>query len=246
MTQLETATGKLPRWSMVLGLLAVALPVLGALGTRFGLWSFGIGLLLVPASLIPATLGLIFGLLGVWRLRKAGQAPATAALGAAISLLAGVYLGLGVLSAFSVPPIHNVSTDIEDPPQFTAAYELRGEEENPLEYDSEVIGPLQREGYPELGPLVLPIPAEQMYQRVLTALGGMGLEIVREDPERGEVEAVATTRWFGFKDDVVLRVRETGDGARLDIRSVSRVGVVDLGANAERILEIISRVETSS
>ncbi len=246
MTQPKTVTSKLPQWSMGLGLLAVALPVLGALGTRFGLWNFGIGLLLVPASLIPATLGLIFGLLGVWRLRKAGQAPTTAALGAAISLLAGVYLGLGVLSVFSVPPIHNVSTDIEDPPRFTAAYELRGEEENPLEYDSEVIGPLQREGYPELGPLVLPVSAEQMYQRVMTALGDMDLEIVREDPEQGEIEAVATTRWFGFKDDVVIRLRETDAGTRLDIRSVSRVGVVDLGANAARILEIISRVETSS
>ena len=249
MNQFASGSSRLARWSLWLGLAAVVLPVIGALGTRLGLWSFNIGLLFAPGSLIPAAVGLILGLIALlWR-RKAPDSRTTsrttAAMGAAISLLAVSYLSRGVLAVFSYPVIHNISTDIEDPPQFVAAYELRVEGENPLAYDSEVIGPLQREGYPDLGPLELPLPQGEVYERVISVLDDAGLEIVRGDRDSGEIEAVATTFWFGFKDDVAIRLREVDTGTRLDIRSVSRVGASDLGVNADRIREIISRVEAA-
>ncbi len=241
--QISSKRSKLASFSLGLGLLAILLPVLGGLGTRIGLWSFGIGLLLAPLGLVMGIVGLILGVIALVRHRKAGERPPLAAPGAAISLLAATYLGVAVASAFTVAPIHNVSTDIEDPPEFTVVASLRGEGDNPLFYDSETIGPLQREGYPDLGPLDMDLPRDEMFELVRGVLIDMGLELVREDPEQGEIEAIATTFWFGFKDDLVVRLRETDAGTRMDVRSVSRVGVVDLGANAERIFEIIGRVE---
>ncbi len=247
MNQSATDGSRLARWSLWLGLAAVVIPAISALGARFGLWSFGIGLLLAPASLIPAAAGLILGLAALARQRKAAGSRGAAAAGVAISLLAAGYLGLGVQSAFNNPPLLEVSTDIEDPPRFVAAHQLRAEGDNPLNYDSEVIGPVQRDAYPDIVPLVMPLPRDEMHDRAREALIAMGLEIVREDREGGAIEAVATTFWFGFKDDVVLRLREVETGTRLDLRSASRVGITsDLGANARRIREIISRVEAAA
>ena len=243
MNQTTSKRSRLAVSSLTLGVLAIVLPVLGGLGTRVGVWSFGIGLLLAPLGLLAGVIGLLLGLVALTRLRKAGKPLGMAASGTGVSALGALYLGSLVLSAFSVAPIHNVSTDIEDPPQFTAAASLRAETDNSLVYDSETIGPLQREGYPDLGPLVLDMPRDRMYELVRGVLIDMGLELTREDPEQGEIEAVATTFFFGFKDDLVVRLRDTGTGTRMDVRSVSRVGVVDLGANAERIFEIVGRVQ---
>lgn len=243
MNQTTSKRSRLAVSSLTLGVLAIVLPVLGGLGTRVGVWSFGIGLLLAPLGLLAGVIGLLLGLVALTRLRKAGKPLGMAASGTGVSALGALYLGSAVLSAFTVAPIHNVSTDIEDPPEFTVAASLRSETDNSLVYDSETIGPLQREGYPDLGPLVLDMPRDRMYELVRGILIDMGFELTREDPEQGEIEAVATTFFFGFKDDLVVRLRETGAGTRMDVRSVSRVGVVDLGANAERIFEIVGRVQ---
>lgn len=243
MNQTTSKRSRLAVSAMTLGVLAIVLPVLGGLGTRVGIWSFGIGLLLAPLGLLAGVIGLLLGLVALLRLRKAGGPLGLAAAGTGVSALGALYLGSAVLSAFTVAPIHNVSTDIEDPPQFTVAASLRAETDNPLVYDSETIGPLQREGYPDLEPLDMDMPRDQAYELVRGVLVDMGLELVREAPEQGEIEAVATTFWFGFKDDLVVRLRDTDGGTRMDVRSVSRVGVVDLGANAERIFEIIGRVQ---
>jgi len=232
--------------ALALGVLAIVLPVLGGLGTRVGIWSYGIGLLLAPLGLLTGVVGLLLGLVALLRLRRTGEPPGFALTGTGLSALGSLYLGSAVLSAFTVAPIHNVSTDIEDPPEFTVAASLRGEGDNPLFYDSETIRPLQREGYPDIGPLDIDMPRDQAYELVRGVLVDMGLELVREAPEQGEIEAVATTFWFGFKDDLVVRLRETDTGTRMDVRSVSRVGVVDMGANAERIFEIIGRVQDAS
>ena len=243
MNQSTARRSKQASFAVAAGVLAIMLPMLGGLGSRSGLWPFVIGVPLVPLGLLLGITGLALGLIALWRRRETGQPPAAAACGMGVSALACLYLGNVVLSAFTLVPIHNVSTDIEDPPEFVMAAMLRGEDDNSLFYDSETLGPLQREGYPDLGPLILDMPLDRMYQLVRGALIDMGLELVREDSEQGEIEAVATTFWFGFKDDLVVRLRETEAGTRMDVRSVSRVGVSDLGANAERIFEIIDRVE---
>ena len=246
MNQSTNRRSKLAVSALVLGVLVIVLPVLGGLGTRVGVWSYGIGLLLALLGLLVGIIGLLLGLVALLRLRKTGEPPGFALTGTGLAALGSLYLGSAVVSGLSVPPIHNVSTDIEDPPEFTVAASLRGEDANPLFYDSETIGPLQREGYPDLGPLDIGMPRDQAYELVRGVLVDMGLELVREAPEQGEIEAVATTFWFGFKDDLVVRLRETDTGTRMDVRSVSRVGAVDMGANAERIFEIIGRAQDAS
>lgn len=231
------------RFSLGLGIFALLAPIIGGLGTRAGIWSYGIGVLLTPVGLLMGITGLLLGLITFLRQRKTGERLMLAAYGSGISMLATLNLGAIMFAVLTTPPIHNISTDIEDPPRFTAAVSLRGEDANPLDYDSEVIGPIQREAYPELGPVVMALTRDQMYEQVRQALIDMGLELVREDPGQGEIEAVASTFWFDFKDDLIVRLREVDGGTRMDIRSVSRVGIVDLGANAERILEVIGRVQ---
>jgi uncharacterized protein (DUF1499 family) len=80
-------------------------------------------------------------------------------------------------------------------------------------------------------------------QKAIDAARALDWEIVASDAPAGRIEATATTMWFGFKDDIVVRVRpEAGGGSRVDVRSVSRVGQSDVGANAKRIREFIRRL----
>ena len=231
--------------SLICGVLGILLPISGAIGTRIEVWSFSTGLQMTPFGLMLSLVGLILGIVALIGLRRLGQRLVLSAHGAGVSLLVSLYLGSAVLMVFTVPPIHNISTDIDNPPAFTAAAELRGESDNPLAYDVKVNGPLQRQAYPEVRPLVMALARNELHGRVKRVLTEMGMEVTRDDPIAGEIEAVATTFWFGFKDDLVVRLRDVEDGTRMDLRSVSRVGMSDLGANAERILEVTKQVQAS-
>jgi uncharacterized protein (DUF1499 family) len=122
---------------------------------------------------------------------------------------------------------------------------------NPLDYDASQLvelpgeqvtyGELQQAAYPEVRTYESALLPEQALDAAVLVLEDMGLEIVDTNPAEGRVEATATTFWFGFKDDVVVRIRETPDGSRIDVRSVSRVGQSDLGANAARIVAFLER-----
>jgi uncharacterized protein (DUF1499 family) len=140
-----------------------------------------------------------------------------------------------------VPAIHNISTDVDDPPAIVELVAARGDS-NAWEYDAETLAAVQRGAYPDVKPLVLSDPPEVVFQRVPGVLEAMGLEVVAAHPERGLVEATDTTFWFGFKDDVAVRVAGQGGGSVVDVHSVSRVGQSDLGVNARRISEILRRL----
>ncbi len=142
-------------------------------------------------------------------------------------------------SARTVPRIHDITTDTTDPPTFVAVVPLRAKAPNKLDYSQEVARQ-QREGYPDLGPRTLKVPREQAFQRALEAARSAGWEIVAADQSAGRIEATDTTRWFGFKDDIVVRLTPQGDTTRVDVRSVSRVGGSDVGTNARRIREYLS------
>lgn len=141
-----------------------------------------------------------------------------------------------------VPMIHDITTDTENPPVFVAILPLRAGASNTAEYGGPEIDAQQRAGYPDLGPLTLPVPPAQAFTRALTVAREMGWEIVASDAKEGRIEVTATTFWFGFKDDMVIRVTPSGNGSRIDVRSVSRVGRGDVGANAKRITDYLSRL----
>jgi uncharacterized protein (DUF1499 family) len=165
---------------------------------------------------------------------------------AAPALLAGL-VAVGVpfeyqRRARAVPPIHDISTDLENPPTFEAILPLRTDAPNDLERTPEVTE-LQRHGYPDLAPVTLPIPLDQAFDRALAAAQEAGWQIVTADKSSGRIEAIDTTRWFGFKDDVVVRLTPWGAGTRVDMRSVSRIGRSDIGTNARRIRQYLDRLQ---
>ena len=167
---------------------------------------------------------------------------------AAPALLAGL-VAVGVPFEYqrrgrAVPPIHDISTDLENPPTFDAIVPLRADAPNDLERNSEVTE-LQRHGYPDLAPVTLPIPLDQAFDRALAAAQEAGWQIVTADKSSGRIEATDTTRWFGFKDDVVVRLTPWGAGTRVDMRSVSRIGRSDIGTNARRIRQYLDRLQSS-
>ncbi len=167
--------------------------------------------------------------------------------------LTGLLIGLVVVGtpwqwwrkAQRVPPIHDITTDTETPPTFVAILPLRAGAPNPADYGGPEIAAQQRAGYPDLGPLMLQVSPQQAFERALAAARAMGWEIVAAEPAGRHLEATATTFWFGFKDDVVVRVTPADGGSRIDVRSVSRVGRSDVGTNAKRIEAYLARIAQS-
>lgn len=229
----------------VIGLLCLPL---AALGTKVGLWSYAMGIPMMGVGAVLATMVFFLGIVAyVVCISRGFQLERS-------SIIIGVALSVVVLAislaqfnaARSVPPIHNISTDTENPPQFdkiVAVREAQGAE-NPLEYDAEKLAQTQRQAYPQVQPLVSAVGPAQMLDNVVSVLEGMGMEIVDVNPSAGRVEATDTTFWFGFEDDVVVRVRIEGRGSVVDVRSVSRVGMSDLGKNAARIAEILGGLQS--
>lgn len=141
--------------------------------------------------------------------------------------------------------INDITTDLEDPPRFEAVLAVRPPTSNPVDYAGPAVAAVQRKAYPRVRPISTPLSPEQAYDRALEVARDMGWEIVAAARDRGVIEAVATTRLFRFKDDVVVRVRPAPTGARVDLRSLSRIGRGDLGKNAARIVEFARRFSSS-
>ena len=228
------------------GLVALVLMVTGALGTRFGVWSFVPGLLMLLGALVLAALGALAGVVALIIARRAQRRAdrATAMIG---TVLCGAVLGIVLsyaLPGTKVPPIHDITTDIADPPAFSQELvAARGAKSNPLARSGK-LDEIQRAGYPNLHALASPLSPAEAYQLALTVMRDLQWDIVTTRPDEGRLEATATTRWFGFKDDVVVRIRPAGNGAAgtlIDLRSVSRVGQGDAGANAKRIELFMAR-----
>lgn len=218
---------------------------MGALGTKFGIWGFQGGFMLLAVGVVLATIVFFLGLIALvfTYVRKMDAERGSVAIGVVVSAVILGLMGSQFMTASSVPPIHNISTDTDNPPQFDKVIALReAGESNPHTYDAEALAEQQRQAYPQVQPLISTVERGEMLSRVEQALGDMGMEIVSVDSSAGRVEATATTFWFGFKDDVVVRVRGEGAGSVVDVRSVSRVGQSDLGVNAARIVDLLSRL----
>ena len=226
-------------WSKLIlsgSVIGAALLPIGALGTRFGLWEFTLGFLFLLIGSIIAAIGVVVGIAALIAAKKRGLVGDKPAIyvGMTVSALILAVMALQLAGA-GVPPIHNISTDVDDPPQFNAVVALRGEKSNPLAYEADKLADLQREAYPWVKPLETDLNPADSFVRATGVLQKMGLELINEAPLEGLIEATDTTFWFGFKDDLVVRIRPNASGSLIDVRSVSRVGVSDLGANARRI-----------
>ncbi len=238
-------TMKTGRIAVLLALLPAIALALSGLGVRAGLWAYPTGFTMIRwaavGGLVVATCALV-----------ALAIPKTR-LGAVGGLLLSVCLGLGVAylpwswlqQAKAVPPIHDITTDLSDPPAFRAILPLRAGAENRADYGGPAVAAAQRQGYPDLKPLALAFSPRVAFEYALTAAKAMGWQVIAADPSEGRIEATASTVWFGFKDDVVVRVRSSATGSRIDVRSVSRVGKSDVGTNARRIRAYLAKVQAN-
>ena len=144
----------------------------------------------------------------------------------------------------SVPPIHDISTDLVNPPEFVVIAPLRADAPNPVEYAGVEVATQQRAAYPELQTLNYTQSKSELVEATKQAIDNLGWQLVNIDTNQGIIEATDRTMWFGFKDDVIVRITDNGSKRLVDIRSKSRVGGSDLGKNAERIHGFIEELDS--
>ena len=220
--------------------------LLAGLGYRWGWWHFRTGLSIMRWAATTDLAAVLLTLLATGLALKFGarRIALLAVRGLVLSLIVGgppLYLYREVNS---VPRIHDISTDTDNPPRFVAVLPSRKGVENSTDYSAEV-AQLQKRGYPEIAPAMLDVAPLPALQRAERAVRAMGWEIVAVAPADGRIEATDTTLLFGFKDDVVIRVTPNGAGSRVDVRSLSRVGRSDFGTTAKRIRLFMQQLEAA-
>jgi len=218
----------------VAGLIAVGL---GPLAIQAGATSPFLGFRIFLVGGLCGLIALVLGSIGLWRTRAAsgregrGRAMRGALLGVAILGLVAGAAG----SARGLPRINDITTNPGDPPVFVHAGQLPGNEGRDLAYPGESFAAQQRAGYPDLATIRIEVALPDAFQRSLTAAEALGWEVTYSDPPGGILEATQTSRIFRFVDDISVRLRADGAATLIDLRSKSRVGKGDLGANATRI-----------
>lgn len=150
------------------------------------------------------------------------------------------------LQAVGAPRINDVSTDTADPPPLVTTLQMRSDAVTAPAYPGKAAADQQHQAYPDLQPIVLAVPPEVAFRKVDAVATAMGWEIVARVPGEGRLEAIDTAPWFGFHDDVVVRIRPDGAGSRIDIRSKSRLGPADLGSNAHRIRAFTAKLKAAT
>jgi uncharacterized protein (DUF1499 family) len=222
--------------------------ILSGFGTRLGWWHFRTGLLLLRWAAFSETAVFLTSFIGFLYVafRKSGRNLILLLVALVISLSAFSVPFSLYLIARSVPAIHDITTDTENPPRFDAVLAIRKGALNPAEYGGQEIAEQQQKAYPDIGPLFLELPPEKAFEHALAAARSMGWEIVSSNSGKGIIEATATTFWFGFKDDIVVRITPQGSSSLIDIRSLSRVGKSDVGANAARIRKFLKALRQAA
>ncbi|MFV8834843.1 DUF1499 domain-containing protein [Aquisalimonas sp.] len=171
----------------------------------------------------------------------------TRALVGLVALVFGLGAASGHLTiqhrADTAPPIHDITTDTDDVPAFVVLVDAREAAPNAVEHPGEDVIAQQREAYPDLESRRYNASMGAVFDAAEEAARVMQWRIEAADRDDGRIEAVATTAWFGFQDDVVVRLREGDDAVTVDVRSASRIGRGDLGANAERIREYLAALD---
>jgi uncharacterized protein (DUF1499 family) len=232
---------KWPRWigaaaGVVLAVTLLALLLAGP-GYQAGLLELRPAFSVLRVAAGGAVLCVVVGLAAaVMNWRRGTQGMLAVGIVAALVGLALTLNNVGwYQKARSVPLIHDITTDLDNPPVFVDVLPLRADAPNPPDYAGEEIAEQQRGAYADIVPITVDVDPDAAFAAAESAARSMGWEMVGSDAAAGRIECTDTTAYFGFKDDVVIRIREEGAGTRLDIRSKSRVGLSDVGTNAQRI-----------
>jgi uncharacterized protein (DUF1499 family) len=256
MTDSAIATGRgrrilayAPPLAAALAAGAILLLVLVPFGWRLKLWHYHWSFEMVAwaqdlavAAAVVAALGLVFGHAVIGR-RGRLLASALVVLGIATVYVPWQWAWISGLH----PPINDITTDTESPPEFVAVLAAReAEQARPAAYGGVGVARQQQMAYPDIAPLSLTVLPQEAFERALAIARAMWFwTIVASDPQKGTIEASATTPYFGFTDDVVIRVIAEGAGSRIDIRSHSRQGGSDAGVNAARVRKYLAALKAA-
>lgn len=234
----------LPMAGIVLVLVAATLLVAAGFGTRLGLWHFRTGFELLRYGAYCGAMAFVVALAAALHSFRSRRLPGfiLALVAMAGGLLITAIPVTWKLDAGRLPRIHDITTDITNPPGFVAIIPLRADAANPAAYGGAEVAALQRQAYPDIKTVILELPMAQAFEAALGAASALGWQIVATVPAEGRIEATDTTFWFGFKDDIVIRVASAGNRSLVDIRSVSRVGISDVGTNAKRVRAFVKRL----
>lgn len=224
--------------ALATALLAGGAMLAAAVGVWTGLWTFRPGFTVLwyaawlgVVALVLATLSLVLG-------PRRGRALVALVVAALVVWVPWSWQQ----QARGVPPIHDISTDLDDPPPFVAIAPLRADAPNPVAYAGPETAAQQRQAYPDIQTRRLAMPPAEAFAAVERAARESGWTIVAAVPAEGRLEASDTTFWFRFTDDIVVRVRPEGGASLVDVRSKSRVGRSDVGTNADRIRGFLARL----
>jgi uncharacterized protein (DUF1499 family) len=223
--------------ALCMALAAGAALALSGLGYRWGMWSVSTAFTMFRAVVFVGGAAVVLALAAVaLALVRRRWAMAAVAVAALLTGAGAMVVPIGFARrAAAVPSIHDVTTDTANPPAFVALQQARRAAPNGADYGGPAVAAQQERAYPDLAPLRFTAAPDRVFAAVVAAARASGWTVAAAVPGEGRLEATATTPWFGFKDDVVVRVAADGEGTKVDVRSASRVGRSDLGVNAHRI-----------
>jgi len=226
---------------LVLGAGGVVALVASGIGYRLGRWSVGTVLNIAEWAAYAAVLGLVTSVIGAVLSRPGARRRGfvLSLLGIAVSLPPAAMAVRWEHAARTYPAINDVSTDTHDPPVFW-------DMQSPTEYPGGKTAALQRAAYPDVVPLLLGVAPGRAYALAIALAKAKGWEIVADQPDEGRIEAVDASFFYGFKDEVVIRIAASEGGARVDVRSRSRIGRIDRGVNAKRIRGFLAALKENA
>lgn len=241
-------TPKIVKILFVLSIAAALVFLLSGYGYQWEIWSMGTAFTLLTNSAFASIGLIILNLIALILVYKSGYRKGYSRILVGLVLVCIVF-GIArywQVQAQSYPPIHDITTNLDDPPEFNMLVDIReaANAPNPPEYAGEETSRTQREAYPDLGSLYFSASFSNVFNSVVELVESRGWELVNADRENGIIEATETLPWFGFSDDVVIRIVTIDNEIRVDMRSKSRIGRGDLGVNANRIRDFLSDLES--
>lgn len=229
-------------WSLKAAVLAGVFAALSVLGHRFAIIGFQPALLGIAGSILSGLVAIVLGAIGTLQAIKAKKSDIAGTMaGSTLGLIVIMPAILAAVSGAGAPLIHDISTNLDRPPEFVAIKALRTAAHNSLDRaEPSNLMVLQQQNYPDISPLLLNRPFDQVFEQAIALVNKRGWDVVSVSAANGRIEATDTTRMMGFKDDVVILIQKEGNLTRVDMRSASRIGKGDLGVNAARIRSFLA------
>jgi hypothetical protein len=261
---IEEPSSRLAVWSLRLALFSLAATFIAIIIVRSGALDIVPALSTLAGALVLAVVAILLALgagIVIWSQGCGGVRQALFAILIGCALIAyPAYLGL---KAYKLPSIYDVTTDPIDPPQFDAIARLRPRDANPVTYQGLYAAELQHTAYSDIEPEDSSATPQEAYDAAMKVIARRRWRIVDARPPQpaaparvsdqrqahdepasdAVIEAVARSLILGFREDVVVRIRATGDGTRIDVRSASRYGRNDLGSNAARVRDLLASID---